>query len=82
MAHEIAEYIPNTKIKYVDMPFEDLRNYRGDSSKFSQYGWKPKYSLKDGVKEVYNIIIEERIKNTDDMIYSNAKYIKEIEGSR
>lgn len=82
LAHEIAEYIPNTKIKYVDMPFEDLRNYRVDNSKFSQHGWKPKYSLKDGVKEVYNIIIEERIKNTDDMIYSNARYIKETEGGR
>ncbi len=80
LAEEISDYIPNTEIKYVDMPFEDLRNYKVNNSKFSEYDWKPKYSLKDGVKEVYNLIIQQRIKDTNDMIYSNARYIKEIEG--
>ena len=82
LAEEISDYIPNTEIKYVDMPFEDLRNYKVNNSKFSEYDWKPKYSLKNGVEEVYNLIIQQRIKDTNDMIYSNARYIKEIEGDK
>lgn len=79
LANEIAKSIPNTKINYVDMPFEDLRNYRVDDSKFASLGWRPKYSLKDGVEEVYNIIVEERVKDPEDVVYSNAKYIKLVE---
>ena len=80
LAEEILDCIPDTKIKYVDMPFEDLRNYKVDNTKFSKHGWEPKYSLKDGIKEVYNLIMQQRIKDTDDMVYSNARYIKKMKG--
>jgi nucleoside-diphosphate-sugar epimerase len=79
LAKEVADHIPGTKIKYVDMPFEDLRNYKVSSDKFAKQRWKPKYSLKDGVEEMYNLIIQQRIKDTNDTVYFNAKYVKEME---
>ena len=80
MASEIVSVISDTQINYVEMPFEDLRNYRVSSSKYAATGWRPKYSLEHGIKEIRDVIIEQRIKNTEDIMYSNVKYMQLIEG--
>ena len=58
--------------------FEDTRNYKVDSSKFKKLGWSPEFSLQDGIKEIRMLIKQNRIKNINDIIYSNTKYINKI----
>lgn len=79
LADEIISYIPNSSVKYIDIPFEDMRNYRVNTDKFAKHNWKPDRTVKFGVKDIYELILENRIKNTDDMVYSNAKYIEMLE---
>jgi nucleoside-diphosphate-sugar epimerase len=76
MAHEIASYIPGSKVTLSDLAFEDQRNYRVDGSKFASLGWTPRFTLKDGVDQVSAVVRGRRIKNIKDPIYSNASYIK------
>ena len=80
---DLADEIKNNFNKKIELKisskmFEDSRNYRVDSSKFKRYGWVPKYNLTQGIKQIKKIIAEKRIKNFEDIIYSNARYIKEF----
>jgi nucleoside-diphosphate-sugar epimerase len=78
MAEEIVSLIPGSGVSYSELKFEDQRNYRVSGEKFAALGWKPKYALADGVKQIQKLIAEDRIKNTADPIYSNAAYIKQL----
>lgn len=75
LAVEIKKIHQETKIKYQDIKFEDARNYQVVSQKYRDLGWLPKYSLKDGIVEMYKVVKEKRIKNIYDNIYSNADYL-------
>ena len=79
LAHEIAKIVPDTEIKYVDMKFEDLRNYKVDNSHILSTGWESKYSLEYGINKIYQIIDTKRLKNINDIVYSNAKYMNWLE---
>ena len=63
------------KLKISSTMFEDSRNYRVNNKKFKSYGWQPQYDLKEGINQIKKIILEKRLKNLDDIIYSNAKFI-------
>jgi len=76
LAVEIKNMVEGSKIEYVDMKFEDLRNYRVKNEKFLNTGWQPQYDLDFGIKQIIDLIQEKRIKNIHDPIYSNAAYIK------
>ena len=58
VAEEIHKAIPNTKIVYQDLKFEDQRNYRVNCDAFRKLGWKPKFTMLDGVREIYRVIHE------------------------
>lgn len=79
---EIAETIHNTigsaGINYADMAFEDLRNYKVKNDKILATGWKPKIMLTDSIKDMAKVFSENRIKDINDAVYSNAAYIKKI----
>ena len=66
-------------INYIDMPFEDLRNYRVSPLKIRDTGWTPQYSLEDGIVDLATIIREDRVKNTSSNLFSNEKFLKEKE---
>jgi len=76
IAEKIKSIIPGVKIEYGNVKFEDLRNYMVTSEKFRSCGWQPKYDLEDGIKEVYQVIIDKRIKDPTNSIYSNVEYLK------
>lgn len=80
MASEICSLIPNSSVITSDLAFEDQRNYRVDNSKFSRLGWMATLSLADGVREIHKLIVENRVKNTSDPIYSNAAYMRQLGG--
>ena len=76
IATEIAERIQGVKIQFTDVPFEDLRNYKALNDKMLNTGWTPRYSLQDGIEEMYLVINQGRIKNLLDTVYSNEKHLR------
>lgn len=75
IAQAIQEIIPNTTIKYEDMEFEDQRNYRVKCGAFWGRGWSPHFTLEEGITQIANIVREGRIKDYDNIIYSNQYYL-------
>jgi nucleoside-diphosphate-sugar epimerase len=79
LAMEIKKEFNNKiDLKISKMMFEDTRNYKVTSKKLNSLGWLPRFNLKEGIKDIKKIIKENRIKNINDIIYSNAKYINKI----
>ena len=78
LAEEIKKHIPDVEIAYQNMKFEDLRNYKVKNDKIYATGWKPKFSLPDGIEEMKKIFLEGRIKNTNDPVYSNVVFLQSI----
>ncbi len=77
IAREIQSVIPGVNVSYANIKFEDLRNYKASSAKFKALGWQPKYDLRYGIQEIYQTIKDSRIKDPDNIIYSNADFINE-----
>lgn len=76
LAEKIQEIIPNTQVEYQDMKFEDLRNYRVKNDKISAVGWSPKCSIDKGILETKQVLEQGRVKNVQDLVYSNANFVK------
>ena len=81
IAEEIAKVIDEVKIEYVDMSFEDLRNYRVKTNRIMATGWKPRYNITDGIQEIAKIIEEHRILDTKDPVYHNAAFVEANNGN-
>jgi len=78
LAEKVVESVASDGIiNYINMPFEDLRNYRVTSDRFRGTGWVPQYTLEDGIASLSKLIGENRIKNTDNTLFSNEKFLKE-----
>lgn len=70
VSHEI-----DRKIKITTTPTDDLRSYRVSSAKISkELGWRPKFSVEDGIRSLVKAFKEGKIPNPlDDPIYYNIK---------
>ncbi len=65
------------RIEKISMKFQDTRNYRVKCLKMKKIlKFKPIYSVKDGIKEIYNLLTTKRIKNINDPRYTNQKYLE------
>ncbi len=76
IALEIREVFKGIDIKKSDDELSDERNYRISIRKMNSTDWKAKYNLNDGIMEIYTILKEGRIKNPQDINYSNALFLK------
>ena len=56
LAKMIAKIVPNTQITYSEMKFEDLRDYKVENDLIQSKGWKPIFSLQDGIYELVEVI--------------------------
>lgn len=78
LAREIKSAIPECSVTYTEMKFEDLRNYKVSNQKFLDTGWKPRFNIRDGISQISNLIYEKRVKNINDLVYSNAAYMRKL----
>ena len=78
LGKEIQKIVPECHVEYTDMKFEDLRNYRVKNDKFLATGWRPLYTLADGIMDIFLLIQENRVKDTTDEVYSNAAYMRKL----
>tara|TARA_Y100001960_G_scaffold302989_1_gene354598 strand:- start:248 stop:850 length:603 start_codon:yes stop_codon:yes gene_type:complete len=77
IAEEIAKKVPDSVIETTPMPFQDSRNYRVSSDKLiNESNFKPSFDLSVGIDEIYNLIIEKRIKDVNDPRYSNQSFLQ------
>ena len=81
IAEEIAKVIDEVKIEYAHMNYEDLRNYRVKTDRIMATGWKPRYNITDGIREVAKLIEEHRIVDTNDPVYHNAAFVEGNHGN-
>ena len=67
LALKVKKYFPNLVIKEDDYKSDfDNRNYIVSNEKLENFGWKPKYSIDDGIKELigaYKMIIKYNNRN-------------------
>jgi len=79
LAQKIKSIFPEVEIEQTQMAFEDLRNYRVDSSKAERdFIFKPHTSVEEEVYRMKVLFGDHRIKNVDDDIYYNTRYVKSL----
>ena len=81
IGEEISKIIPNTKIEYAHIKFEDQRNYKVKTDRVLATGWEPRYDISDGIKEISQLIKENRIVDITDPVYQNAVFMEEKYGT-
>ena len=82
IAEEILKLVPGATVEYNELPFEDQRNYKVKNDKILAAGWKPKYTLADGIAEIYALFKTKRMKDHTDPIYHNGNYLGKIYGTK
>ena len=66
LCQKIQEYIPDFYIEESDINKDpDQRNYIVSNDKIEKTGWKPYYTISDGIKEIINAypIIEKSLQS-------------------
>lgn len=77
LAFQIRNHFPDVEIERTEMKFVDARNYRVKSEKaISAFGFFPKYTVDNGIKELKALLQEGRIKNIGNERYSNHRLLK------
>ena len=77
LAKRIQSIFPDIKIEQTDISFEDLRNYRVDSTKSeNDFIFHPNISVEVEVTRMKVLFGERRIKNVEDDIYYNTRFVQ------
>ena len=78
IAEKIKEKIGDVEIDITPMSFEDARNYQVSSEKLEgDSKFKAEIGLEQGIDEIYELILNNRIKDINDPRYSNQNFLKE-----
>jgi nucleoside-diphosphate-sugar epimerase len=76
LAYQVRNHFPDTIVSRTEMEFEDARNYRVSSDKIrSELGWRPKYSIDDGIIEIKELIETKRLKDVMNPRYTNQAFL-------
>ncbi|RKY11992.1 MAG: NAD-dependent dehydratase [Planctomycetota bacterium] len=79
LAYQVRNHFPDTVVNKTGMEFQDTRNYRVSSDKiYSQLGWKPKYSIDDGIIEIKELIETKRLKDVFNPRYTNQAFLTQF----
>lgn len=77
LGERIKKIVPECKINYTEISFQDARNYKVDNSKsISTFDYKPQVTVEDEVLRMIKIFKEKRVLNPEDKIYHNGIYLK------
>jgi nucleoside-diphosphate-sugar epimerase len=79
LGQQVVSHFPGSTLEVTDMPFQDTRNYRVNSSKAQKFlGFHPTASIDQGIEEVKSLVLQHRIKDLDHDRYSNQRYIQRL----
>ena len=77
LAYQVRNHFPDTIVTKTAMEFKDARNYRVSSDKIrSELGWRPRYSIDDGIIEIKELIETCRLKDVMNPRYANQAFLK------
>ncbi|MHC4475132.1 MAG: NAD-dependent epimerase/dehydratase family protein [Planctomycetota bacterium] len=76
LAYQVRNHFPDTVVSRTEMEFQDARNYRVSSEKAQfQLGWKPVFSIDDGIIEIKELIETRRLKDVSNPRYANQAFL-------
>jgi nucleoside-diphosphate-sugar epimerase len=77
LGNKIAHLIPNTKVNYTEISFQDARNYKVDNAKaLNTFKYKPTVTVENEVIRMVKLFKENRVKNPEDKVYHNGAFLK------
>ncbi len=83
LADKIKGIVPGSTIKTSESSFQDSRNYAVSSEKArNELGFRPKWTIEDGIKEVHQAIVQGRIPNVNLPRFSNVAALQGIFGAK
>lgn len=83
LAEKIQKHVPGAIIKLTESSFQDSRNYAVSSDKArNELNFRPKWTVDDGIEEVFNAIREKRIPNVNLPRFSNVAALQSTFGVR
>ena len=76
LGEKISKLIPNTKVKYTEISFQDARNYKVDNTKsLKTFKYKPTVTIEDEVARMVTLFKENRVENPEDKVYHNGAFL-------
>lgn len=79
IAEAIVNKIDSAIIETTPMKFQDARNYQVSSEKLlKETGFQAEIDLNTGINEIYDLIVNNRIKNVNHKRYSNQNFLEEF----
>ena len=79
LGEKVANLIPNTKINYTEISFQDARNYQVDNSKSLRiFEYKPVITVEDEVLKIKKLLDENRIKDPMQQVYHNGNFLRDL----
>jgi nucleoside-diphosphate-sugar epimerase len=75
LACNISEFFPNLIIEKAGKEFDDRRNYRVESNKAMKIGFNPKLKVSDGIREIKELLDNNRLKDINNPRYTNYSYL-------
>lgn len=77
LGERISNLIPNTKVNYTQISFQDARNYRVDNSKsLNIFDYIPQVSVEDEVIKMIKMFKEGRVRDPEEITYHNGIFLK------
>ena len=78
VARLFTQLNPALRVSHVDLPQDDLRNYRVDTTRAEADGYFPHISIEDGAEQVCEAIVSGAIPDPESVFYRNAKWLSEL----
>jgi nucleoside-diphosphate-sugar epimerase len=77
LGERIVDVIPDTKINYTEISFQDARNYKVDNSKsLDVFKYKAKVTVEEEVLRMVKMFKEGRVMDPEDKVYHNGAFLK------
>ena len=79
LGEKVAKMIPDTKINYTEISFQDARNYKVDNSKsLKTFDYQPVVTVEDEVLRIKKLLDENRIKDPMQQVYHNGNFLRDL----
>jgi nucleoside-diphosphate-sugar epimerase len=73
----VKQVIPEVDLQFVDISFEDARNYKVNRNKMLlAFEYRPQHLIRDEIKKMKKIFEEHRICDINEETYHNGRFIK------
>jgi nucleoside-diphosphate-sugar epimerase len=83
LAEKIQEHVPGAVLKITESSFQDARNYAVSSEKArTELGFDPKWSVDDGIVEIFQAISQNRIPDVSLPRFSNVAALQGLLGAK